>query len=69
MTGKDGNVKWEVTEKTTPTIISVHNMITSYYVKKEYYCKHEQLFGFDSEDMYNINLILNTMIEEARETL
>ena len=67
MTGKDGNVKWEVTENTTPTIISVHNMITSYYDKKEYVCKHSQLAGFDDEDAYYINHILNKMIAEAKE--
>lgn len=67
MTGKDGNIQWEVTEKTIPTVISVRNMDTTYYNKEEYTCKHEQLCGFDPEDMYYINLILNKLIDEAKE--
>lgn len=67
MTGKDGKIQWEVTERTTPTIISVFNTDNQYYDKREYTCLHSQEYGFDPEDMYNMNLLLNKMIEKAKE--
>ena len=67
MIGKEGSIQWEITEKTTPTVISVRNMNTTYYNKEDYICKHEQLYGFDPEDMYYIMHILNKLIDEAKE--
>lgn len=59
--GNEDNIKWKVKSKGRMLIISVDNK--NMILTEEYECQFEPIFGYDCSDIYNVNKILDKLIE------
>lgn len=63
----EGNIIWEVTEACNPVTISIYNTADGVLLEeRKYDCVHEPIFGFDCDDVYQINVILDEMVAKYK---
>jgi len=64
--GTEGNITYEVIENGDIINITVKNTDTNVCKHLEYECNYRPIFGYDVEDIYNVNIELDKMIDELK---
>lgn len=66
--GEENDIKWEVdASRYNPIIIKVWNVKTGAKREEVYNCMHTPIFGYDADDMDEVNKLLDRMIKECNE--
>lgn len=66
--GVEGIIEWKVdSSRYDPIVVSAKNLVNGKTMTEIYPCKHNPVFGYDIEDVAEIDKILEKMIKELNE--
>lgn len=68
MVGYENGIAWDVNYIGDPVIITLRDEISGDIIREEkYQCVHPPVFGLDTDDVRDINKLLDKMLKEAKK--